>query len=102
MALVQESFPEAINITVVLGDQYLITKEHISDLLSAAENKPDGVVATNYDGSPGVPACFPKSTWSMLFTLQGDEGARRILESVADVVLLDIPDAKFDMDVPFE
>ncbi|HLF64763.1 MAG TPA: nucleotidyltransferase family protein [Saprospiraceae bacterium] len=96
---VKSKYPQARGIVIVLGDQWRIRKEHIKELIAQAEAS-HSIVAMNYDGCAGVPVYFPKDTWSLFSLLQGDEGAKKILESMEDVILIDIPEAKIDLDFP--
>lgn len=101
-AFMQSNYPQAQGMVVVLADQWMISKEHIKRLLHMALQHPHTIVATNYAGKPGVPVYFPKVKWHLFASLAGDEGARKFLEAQRDVILLDIPEAHFDLDTPDE
>lgn len=97
---VKDLYPEVQAIIVVLGDQVKLLSQDISNLIKKHEEEPVLIIATNYKGKPGVPVLFPKSAWPLIETLQGDEGARRILEQRNDVFLVDNPAAFYDVDSP--
>jgi molybdenum cofactor cytidylyltransferase len=97
---VRDRYPDVQAIIVILGDQVKLLSQDISDLIKKHEEEPVLIIATNYNGKPGVPVLFPKSAWSLIDLLQGDEGARRILEKRNDVVLVDNPAAFYDVDSP--
>lgn len=96
---VKSMYPQAHGIVIVLGDQWMVMKEHIKELIAQAEAN-HSIIATNYDGTAGVPVYFPKNTWTLFSLLQGDEGAKKILESMEEVILINIPEAKIDLDFP--
>jgi molybdenum cofactor cytidylyltransferase len=63
-------------ILILLCDQPLITAEHLRALL--AVDAP--IVATLYGGIAGVPAVFAPELIPELLSLQGDRGARVVIE----------------------
>lgn len=64
---------EAILVTLV--DQPLIAPAYLKMMLQAFRQNPQKIVATSYEGKPGVPAIFPIGIAEKLTTLQGDYGA---------------------------
>jgi molybdenum cofactor cytidylyltransferase len=87
---------------VVLGDQPRVTAVHLSALLSASKEGFD-VVASDYDGTAGVPAWFAPSAQAALLKLQGDMGARAVLNSPSELRIRTLPFAaveRVDIDVP--
>jgi molybdenum cofactor cytidylyltransferase len=88
-------------ILVVLADQPLVTTEHLSALLAAWSGEPQQVVASRYAGIVGAPVLLPAGTFAELLQLQGDTGARGILQDARfDVQSLDFAGAAFDVDAP--
>ncbi|RYG27078.1 nucleotidyltransferase family protein [bacterium] len=67
--------PEIESAVIALADQPKITSEHLHALAAYA----DPVAASLYDGELGAPCAFARSEFPRLLTLQGDQGARRIL-----------------------
>ncbi len=100
ISFVQNNLPQVIGIVIVLGDQWQIKVDHVRALIANAKANPELIVATNYAGEPGVPVYFPRKEWPILSSLQGDEGAKQILQSRNDIVLIDLPEAKIDLDYP--
>lgn len=71
-----------LNGAVILTcDQPLLRAEH----LRALADDPMQVKASAYDGRAGVPAFFPELTFAKLLTLQGDQGARGLLQGVPTI-----------------
>lgn len=60
-------------------DQPGLGRLHFKELLKTAEKK-EGA-ATNYGKRGGVPAVFCRSVWSALIQLEGDKGARDLINS---------------------
>jgi molybdenum cofactor cytidylyltransferase len=100
LSFIEKKFPETIGIVIVPGDQVMVNRDHLKELLAVSQKYPGSIIATNYDGAPGVPVYFPGKEWSMLLKLEGDEGAKHVLHTRPDIILLDLPDATLDMDYP--
>jgi molybdenum cofactor cytidylyltransferase len=82
-------------ILITLCDQPLVTVEHLRALLTV--DAP--IVATGYAGIVGAPAVFAPELIPHLLGLQGDRGARTIIESRRDVaVIIPFEDAALDID----
>ena len=98
LTFIGEKFPETRAVIIALGDQWKLEASHLLQLIRSSEENPDKIIAVAYGKDPGVPALFPKSTWALLETLQGDQGAKEVLRSRTDVVLVDLPEAALDLD----
>lgn len=97
---IQHHFPGVTVLIVVAGDQYLITRDHLRFLIRASHENPDFIIAANYDGHPGIPVGFPRLEWELFSMLQGDEGAKDILQKKSNVKLIELYDARRDKDFP--
>jgi xanthine dehydrogenase accessory factor len=81
---------------IVLGDQPLVTVEHLSALRDAwLAGAP--IAASRFGGILGAPAIFDRSRWTALAQLEGDQGAGRLLRA-EDVIAIDWPDGALDID----
>ncbi|MDB4957164.1 MAG: hypothetical protein JWO36_4733 [Myxococcales bacterium] len=81
---------------IVLGDQPLVTGEHLASLRDAwLAGAP--IAASRFTGILGAPAIFDRSRWSQLARLEGDQGAGRLLRG-GDVIGVDWPDGALDID----
>jgi molybdenum cofactor cytidylyltransferase len=69
-------------VAVMLGDQPLVTSAAIARVLAARGDGAPAVRAT-YAGVPGHPVVLERSLFSRVMALEGDVGAREILEGVA-------------------
>ena len=72
------------SVLVLLADQPKITAQHLKALLRAHEEAAPAIVATGYPHGLGVPAVFSRVHFARLKGLQGDKGAREILNSNRD------------------
>lgn len=88
-------------VLMLLVDQAAVTAEDLKRLVSAWRRQPDYIVAARYGTTTGVPAVFPRSTFSELQALRGDVGARVLLQRNPDrVVRIPMPSAAIDIDTP--
>jgi xanthine dehydrogenase accessory factor len=83
-------------LVIVLGDQPMITADHVGQLRDAwLAGAP--IAASRYESILGAPAIFDRSVWPALAALQGDQGAGKLLYA-APVVAIDF-DGR-DIDTP--
>ncbi|MDE0244764.1 MAG: nucleotidyltransferase family protein [Gammaproteobacteria bacterium] len=87
-------------VLVCLADQPLLETGDLARLVQVWRVSPRSVVASRYDGKPGVPAIFPRSHFTALKSLSGDRGARVLLASSNDVLSVPMPRAAVDVDDP--
>ncbi len=80
-------------IVVLACDQPAVTPGHLRKLLVAEEQ----VLASSYAGRRGVPAYFPARIFPELMAVQGDAGARSLLQGVQCV---ELANGEFDVDTP--
>lgn len=67
------------SVLIMLADQPHVTSEYLNSLIEASKNNPSKLIASNYQGSVGVPAIFPKNYFNDLLDLKGDKGAKNFL-----------------------
>ncbi len=88
-------------ILLTMADLPLVTEDHLSKLAETWRNSPRSIVASAFEDTLGPPAVFPKTDFDALLELQGDRGARQVLEANRDRVLqIDCEEAAFDIDRP--
>lgn len=89
------SAADGARILFTLCDQPLVTAEHLRDMIRV--DAP--IVATEYRGVAGVPAAFAPRFAAELIALDGDRGARSIIEAhAAHVVPIRLEEAGVDID----
>jgi xanthine dehydrogenase accessory factor len=93
-----------VPLLVVLADQPCVSGAHLRALLQAASHpNSDDVVASDYDGVAGVPAVFSPEAQERLLLLQGDAGARRLLNEDLGLRVRRVPfplAQRVDVDTP--
>jgi molybdenum cofactor cytidylyltransferase len=86
-------------VVIMLCDQPLITAWMLDQLAAVHRSEARGIVASEYEGTLGVPALFSRKYYSELGMLEGDQGARRIIvEHGNDLGRIPLPEAAFDVD----
>ena len=70
---------------ICLGDMPLVNQEVYNQLIRSRNNKE--IIVPIYKGQQGNPVLFSKSIKEKIMTIQGDVGAKRILELNEDKVL---------------
>ena len=65
---------------VLLGDQPLITSQHIDALITTYRATGKKIIAPIYEGKRGNPILFDASLFPELLEVTGDEGGRSVLE----------------------
>jgi molybdenum cofactor cytidylyltransferase len=93
--------PSCTAVLLTLVDQAAVTSEDLKRLVGAWRRQPDYIVAARYGTTTGVPAIFPRSSFSDLQSLRGDVGARHLLQRNPDrVVRVPMERAAIDIDTP--
>lgn len=88
-------------ILILLADQIRITQIHLRKLIEQYDET--HIVCANYEGKNGVPALFPKRYFDTLQKLQGDKGAKLLLNnSQTEIISLSLPEAVVDIDTSDE
>lgn len=67
-------------VLVMLADQAAVTPGHLRALLAAHAVEPEAIVCTSFAETVGPPAVFPSAAFDQLAALDGDEGARAIIQ----------------------
>ncbi|GFD83514.1 nucleotidyltransferase family protein [Tenacibaculum sp. SSH1-16] len=67
------------NALIMLADQPHVTSEYLNSLIKVSKRNPSKIITSNYQGSVGVPAIFPKEYFNKLLNLKGDKGAKNFL-----------------------
>jgi molybdenum cofactor cytidylyltransferase len=96
------SLPPACEaVMVLLGDQVAITADDLKRLVSAWKGEESMIAASVYDQRVGVPAIFPRVSFSELAELRGDQGARMVLDrNNYRLVRVPMANAAIDLDTP--
>ena len=95
----------AVDIVLLFPDRqpklYLVTTEHLTNLVNAWAESPQTIVASAFEDTLGPPIVFPKSDFDALMQLSGDRGARPIIDANKErVQAITCEEAAFDIDRP--
>ncbi|WP_371817338.1 NTP transferase domain-containing protein [Myxococcus sp. CA051A] len=95
--------PAAEAVLVMLCDQLRVDAAHLAALVAMWRSTGAPVVASEYDGTRGVPALFARSVFAELESLSPEQGARKVIarepSRVATVLL---PGGSEDVDTPLD
>lgn len=92
---------DAAAIIIMLADQPLVTAEVLEQLAAAWNGGENHIVASDYGDSQGPPVLFGRGTFDRLCELDGDHGAKKIINSgVFDVTTVAVGSLGFDVDTP--
>ena len=94
------STPQIEGILILLGDQPMVSLGYLNSILAQFESGKQQIMATSYDDhKQGVPALFDASYFDKLTVLNGDKGAKDILQEYkADVTLFSAEGQLSDID----
>lgn len=93
--------PGCEGLMLLLADQVAITGEDLKGLYAAWRRHPVLIAAALYGGAPGLPAIFPRWTFTDLLDLRGNRDARLVIRrNVDQVVRVPMQNAAVDLDTP--
>ena len=91
----------ADGVLLMLADQPLVNDEHLQVLTKAWHASPDFICASGYANTQGPPVIFPARFFADLLQLQGDRGAKAVIEANNEqVISIPFEDAALDIDRP--
>ena len=98
----RNAHPELEAVIVMLCDQPRVTPEAIESLVKTYRETGMPIVASEYEGTVGVPALFGYEMFGELLALEGDKGAKSLIERYGDtlVTVVPVPEAALDIDTP--
>ncbi len=94
--------PHADGALILTCDQPQLSARHVCSLIESFEaSREANIVASSYAEINGVPAVFPRSAFTHLQALRGDQGARALIQRPPCPVLsVAFPDGDIDIDLP--
>lgn len=82
------SVRQAVGVLVMLADMPNVTVDDLTNLMAAFRRfGGKAIVRGAFNGAPGNPAILPRSLYKDISLLEGDVGARRIIESCGLAVI---------------
>ena len=86
---------------ISLSDQPMISSAVFDGLINMFRSSGKSIVACRYAGETGVPVLFAKRFFPELSSLEGDSGAKKIVQSHHDqAAFIEFPDGDVDLDTP--
>lgn len=89
-------------IFISLVDQPLVQARHYQQIYRTWAAHFPAVAAARYHDILGVPALFGHDLFPKLLALDGQIGARKVLAQANQVIPVELPEARFDLDTPEE
>lgn len=97
----EEKNPLTDGVIILMCDQPFVSAVLLNDLISTQQQTVKPIVASNYGNTIGTPALFHKSIFNELLQLQGDTGARKIIQHHINEVAT-VPFEKGNVDIDTE
>lgn len=93
--------PDADAVILTVCDQPYVDSALLNRIIAKQQESDQAIVACEYDGAPGVPALFHKFLFSQLLGLEGDSGAKKLINQNLDLVAtVPFPFGHIDVDTP--
>jgi molybdenum cofactor cytidylyltransferase len=91
--------PDVDAILFVVSDQPFIEKQVLFKMINAFQESGKGIVAAKYQAQNGTPVIFHRQYFEKILELQGDKGAKKIVDQhLDDLVTIDFPLGVLDVD----
>lgn len=97
LAQVPAASPAAL---IMLLDQPAVGVAELQSLIDAWRERPSIAAAAWYADDPGAPCILPRALFEAAATLQGDRGAKTLLQTLPQVSRVPMTVAAFDVDTP--
>jgi molybdenum cofactor cytidylyltransferase len=95
--------PTPEQVIFMVCDQPFVSPGLLLDLIQEQQKSGKAIVASAYAGTLGIPALFEKAMFPQLLDLQGDMGAKKIMQQHSDqTVAVDFPQGHIDIDTVSE
>ena len=96
-----EISPDTDGVILMVCDQPYVTPHLIRKMIKAWLQSGKGILACTYSGTMGTPALFAKDYFQDLQSLQGPDGAKKVLLAYQSFVnLIPFPLGQVDIDTP--
>ena len=91
--------PTPEQVIFMVCDQPFVTCNLLLDLINEQQKSTKAIVASAYAGTLGIPALFEKTMFQQLLDLQGDAGAKKLMQQHPDqTAAVDFPQGNIDID----
>ena len=93
--------PQAAGVMILLCDQWRLQTHDLCSIAETWQENPERIVCAQADGQNMPPVIFPANCFNRLQALDGDIGARDILEDHPEMLTsVALQNAVFDLDTP--
>ena len=90
--------PPPDQVIFMVCDQPFVSPGLLLDLINERQKSHRSIIASSYAGTLGIPALFDKTHFAQLLDLQGDTGAKKLIQKDRDVAFVDFPKGEIDID----
>lgn len=99
MNQVIQYYPAAASVIILVCDQPYISAGFLRELISAKQQTHKGIVAAAYNNTTGTPVLFDKEYFAALSLLNGQYGAKKLIQQMNDdVATVAFPAGAVDID----
>lgn len=96
---IQKQYSNIDGVIFLTCDQPFVSAELIKQLIDTYHSTQKTIIASQYGNTLGVPALFSSIFFPALIKLQGDRGAKKIINQYPDLVyVIDFPQGNIDLD----
>jgi molybdenum cofactor cytidylyltransferase len=97
----QTSFPEIERCFISVCDQPYLKKEVFLEMQRLSDDSSKEIIVAKYADTLGVPALFSKKYFEKLMNLEGEQGAKKIIQqNLEDVETFTFEEGAIDIDTP--
>jgi len=101
MSAVMKENPLPQKALLLLCDQAKLSAVFLSRLIQGSKERDSRITASSYAGRFGVPAIFDKQFYPELLQIEGDQGARALIQQYQkQATMVDFPEGTVDIDTP--
>jgi molybdenum cofactor cytidylyltransferase len=95
--------PPPDQVIFMVCDQPFVTPALLLDLINERQKSHKSIIASSYAGTLGIPALFDKTHFAQLLDLQGDIGAKKIIQGFPEeVAFVEFKEGELDIDTENE
>ncbi|MDR0794075.1 MAG: NTP transferase domain-containing protein, partial [Chitinophagaceae bacterium] len=93
------AYPDMERCIITVCDQPFVNAQVFRELALLADKTGKGIVSTGFAGTYGVPVLFSKKYFGELLSIEGKEGAKKIIQNhPGDMAIFPFDAARFDID----
>lgn len=95
--------PPPDQVIFMVCDQPFVSPGLLLDLINERQKSHRSIIASSYAGTLGIPALFDKTHFAQLLDLQGDTGAKKVIQAFPEeVAFVEFREGEFDIDTEME